>query len=153
MGFAIKVIIYRTTVIPVLKGGIVLKLTQALLPASKVQDGLDNPIASNPDEHGGYLFNTWEFSHPWKLAGVEISYNLREGSNCGEGVQCSHKFTPEECNKIVEYLKSYVPGEIRGKDVMRDPNIKGCGLLPQWHARLIELFSNTEDPPVYYWAD
>lgn len=111
-----------------------MKMTQGLLPASKVSDGKDNVLASHPWEHGGVELGTWNFDHPWK--GLNIKYNIREVGECGYGVQCCHKFTPEECNQVVEKLKAT-------KETYTKRGYK----------RLIELFSNTDDPPVYYWAD
>jgi hypothetical protein len=130
-----------------------LKLTQGLLPDSKVKDGPDNNVTTYPDDHGGYLFETWEMHHPWKMAGIKIGYNVRQGSECGFGVQRCHKFTIDECNKLVEYLKGYVPIEMKGMPVMKDPNNDEYGIFPEWHERLIELFSNTNDPPVFYFAN
>jgi len=144
-----------------------MKLTQGLLPASKVKDGPDNPITSSPYDNGGAEFGTWCFWHPWHALNLK-KFNIRPVKKCSHGVQCCHKFTPDECNRIVDYLKSYTPikkPDKRFKKGYREyfkdsiPCKDFTGqtdrvlLTPYIYNRLIELFSNTEDPPIYYWAD
>jgi hypothetical protein len=141
-----------------------LKLTQGLLPASKVQDGPDNSVTSRPDENGGFEFGTWGIKKPWECLG-KLEMNIRPAGECSFGVQCCHKFTPEQCQKIVEHLKTYERVEEitevkqNGAVVKNEVKVgyvsptKDDNHLEEWYNRLIELFSNTEDPPVYYWAD
>lgn len=80
-------------------------------------------------------------------------YNIRPVKQCSYGVQCVHKFTPEECDKIHTYLKTYQPTRKRDKDAMVDPNNDKIGYFTKWWQRLVDMFSNTEDPPVYYFAN
>lgn len=126
-----------------------MKLTQALLPASKVLDGPDNEVTSNPDKYGGFEFGTWHTHLPWD--GIPIKYNIRKMGECGLGVQCCHRFTPEECVAITTHLASFSStgeGENAGK-----VDAHGRGHYIKWYNRLFELFGNASDPPVYYWAD
>lgn len=141
-----------------------MKLTQALLPDSKVKDGPDNEITSSPDDNGGFEFGTWTFAHPWNFLG-KFEYNERLIGECSFGVQRCHKFTPEQCQKIIEHLKTYKRVEEVTKTtedgIDDETEIKVDYVSPtdddnhleEWYNRLIELFSNIDDPPVYYWAN
>lgn len=115
-----------------------MKLVQALIPSSKIVDGSeDNKVTTDPGEHGGIEFGTWFMSqYPWDRAGVNIKYNVRNVRECGLGVQICHKFSADECKTISEWLKN------EGGKIYRKRSL----LI------LINIFSNENDLPVYYWA-
>jgi hypothetical protein len=137
-----------------------MKLTQALGKSSLVVDGSeDNNITSNPDENSGFGLDTWDNETIKMLFSVipkEEEYNMKKGVLGGRGVSVYHRFTKEHCEKILEKLKSFEKKEVeyegRKVEVVFLAN-KNKGLLIKWFQRLIDLFSDFNDLPVYYWCD
>lgn len=125
-----------------------MKLIQAILPFSKVQDGPDNIITSNPDKNGGFELGTWDHV-PW--GNIIKEYNIRKVGECSYGVQCCHKFSKEECEKIVEYLKTWKVEYYKGKKGYMSPDNK-CGWYKEYYNIFIKIFENHDDLPVYYFA-
>lgn len=130
-----------------------MKLTQGILPASKVQDGPDNEVASNPDKYGGFDLGTWSMT-PWgkSTTGIVKEYNIRQIEECSFGVQCVHKFTKEECKKVVDYLQTWAKTKYRGKKGYLSPD-NHFGWYKEYYDIFIKIFQNYEDLPVYYWSN
>lgn len=132
-----------------------MKLTAGILPSSLVKDGPDNTITQNPDLHGGVLIDINPISYrkfyKWIISSDDC--NIRKPAECSCGVQCCHKFTPQECDKIIEYLLSWekeCEGDGRVCYISKDSK---HGFYASYYNSLLKLFSNTADLPVYYWAN
>ena len=133
-----------------------MKLTQGLLPSSSgIDDNIFNEDWSHPDDQDGYEFGTWDLYHNnyfTELLG-EIKKDVKTKEIPGSAY-IWHKFTEEE-RKIIHtsLLNDWEKKEKRGKIGMFCKFDKEWGIYPQYHQRLIELFSKTDDLPVWYWYD
>lgn len=141
-----------------------MKLTKALGKSSLIKDSPTNYTeASYPDENGGFGLGTWDI-YTMKVFYKDIPEEEQDNEAGedyypvgGEGVQIYHRFTKEQCENILEHLKSLEIKEIdyEGKKVEVALNLSECyeALFIEWYQRLIDLFSDFNDLPVYYWAD
>jgi len=110
-----------------------MKLTQGILPSSKVKDGVDTTIATNPSNHGGIELGTWtDF-----LADFPMSMNVRPVCECQRGVQCCHQFTKKECEEVLLTLSK---SEIKKKYLLKV-------------RKILKSIFESDDLPVYYWAN
>ena len=129
-----------------------MKLTQGLLPASKFVEGPDNEVCSRPDAHGGYEIGTWGHL-PWE--GIPACEHLADRdpeTNLGVGAHAYHRFTEPERVQVLKTLMAFQKFQVKRAVGMRHPEGTIC-LRIRWHDRLVQLFSDPADLPVYYWAD
>jgi len=133
-----------------------MKLTQALGKSSLIIDGAeDNTIASNPDENGGFGLDTWDNEIIKILLSVipeNERYNMKKGILGGRGISIYHRFTKEHCERILEKLSTFKEKRIKKKNAFFISESYG-GIYSEWFQRLIDLFSDFNDLPVYYWCD
>lgn len=134
-----------------------MKLTQAFGKSSIVIDGAKDSVkTSYPDDYSGYELGTWEVKHYRvfsKIIGRELG-NVRPVGKCSFDVQICHRFTEEERQKIMQVLRKCrkrrykSAGNIEGRHIY-----DGLRVTEEGFQLLKQLFSDSKDPPVYYFAD
>lgn len=133
-----------------------MKLTQGILPSSKFKEGPDNPITSNPDAHEGFEIGTWDT--------LPMALNFPYQKGAGYDVVAMHYFSKEDCQRMIQILdqceaEPHIFNEKGEEGILLHTKplpigmYEGYPISLEWFKRLHQLFSNTEDLPVYYLAD
>jgi hypothetical protein len=134
-----------------------MKLVQAFLPSSSgVSNGKLNKEWMNPDNIGGYELGTWEIEISSFMSNVLGRSIYNPDKNFKEvpfAALVAYTFNAEETEKIRKELVNNSREFVyeRQKAVgIKKANGEEIVLHKKWFNRLVWLFSNENDLPVYY---